>query len=254
MNYLKFRRIREEKRKKQQRFKKILCSIIFIPLLVICVSVLATGTSDETAINKESSNTICTEKLATKKVKKKKNEVAESSKPKEPKETLAETEVICTEEPTEKVSIPTDINIYDVSPYASSFKSYTNYQLLSKSSTQWNQIQCHSDAYTDQNGLRKVGDYYCIAMGSYYTNTLGDIFEIHTTGGIFKGIICDWKADAHTDSTHRYTEHNGCMVEFYVDMNCLNSKAKQMGDISYINQNFNGKITKVIKLGNYLCK
>lgn len=131
------------------------------------------------------------------------------------------------------------------------FKSYTNYKLLSKSSPQWNKIQCHNDAYTDKNGLRKVGEYYCVAMGSYYTKTLGDLFEIKTEGGLFKVIICDFKADAHTDANNQYTLSNGCMAEFYVDMTSLNEKAKQMGDISYADDKFAGKIISITKIGNY---
>jgi hypothetical protein len=130
------------------------------------------------------------------------------------------------------------------------FKSYTNYRLLSKNSPQWNKIQCHENAYTDVNGLRKVGDYYCVAMGSYYSSTLGDTFEITTEGGTFQAVLCDFKANQHTDSTNRYTAHNGCVIEFYVDMDSLNSTARQMGDISYADSKFSGKILSITKTGN----
>ena len=131
------------------------------------------------------------------------------------------------------------------------FKSYTNYQLLSKSSPQWTKIQCNSNAYTDKNGLRKVGDYYCVAMGTYYAKNLGDLFEIHTEGGSYKVIICDWKANIHTDANNQYTIGNGCITEFYVDMETLNSEAKRMGNISYIGGWFSGKIIKINRLCNY---
>lgn len=140
---------------------------------------------------------------------------------------------------------------YSIPDCGGKFKSYTNYKLLSKTSPQWKKIQCHSDAYTDDNGLRKVGDYYCVAMGSHYSNTLGDLFEITTEGGTFQIIICDFKSDKHTDSTHRYTTANKCITEFYVDTTCLNSKAKQMGDISYADEKFSGRIIRIVKLGNY---
>ena len=137
-------------------------------------------------------------------------------------------------------------------PYGKgSFKSYTNYRLLSKSSPQWTKVQCDDNAYTDENGLRKVGDYYCVAMGSYYSRTLGDLFEIQTTGGSFKVIICDFKSDRHTDSRNQYTLANNCVVEFYVDTSILSSVAKQMGDISYVDDNFRGQIVGITKLGNY---
>lgn len=123
------------------------------------------------------------------------------------------------------------------------FKSYTNYHCLSRSSAQW---KLQEKAYTDNNGLRKVGNDYLVAMGSYYAKSIGDRFRITTsTGNVFTVMICDFKADGDTNSTHQYT-NNGCMIEFYVDNN-LNSKAKQMGDISYI-KGFSGNITKVERL------
>ena len=131
------------------------------------------------------------------------------------------------------------------------FKSYTNYKLLNHNSPQWQKIQCNENAYTDKNGLRKVDEYYCVAMGSYYSQTLGDVFEIETEGGSFKIIICDFKSDKHTDTNNQYTLSNGCMVEFYVDTQLLNKTAKQMGDISYADKNFKGEIIAVNKLGNY---
>lgn len=123
------------------------------------------------------------------------------------------------------------------------FKSYTNYKCLSRSSSQW---KLQQKAYTDKNGLRKIGNDYLVAMGSYYTKHLGDRFKITlSTGKSFTVRICDFKANSDTNSTHQYTA-NGCMIEFYVDSN-LNSKARQMGDISYI-KGFKGNITKVEKI------
>lgn len=123
------------------------------------------------------------------------------------------------------------------------FKSYTNYKCLSRSSAQW---ELQKKAYTNKNGLRKIGDDYLVAMGSYYTKHLGDRFKITlSTGKSFTVRICDFKANSDTNSTHQYTA-NGCMIEFYVDSN-LNSKARQMGDISYI-KGFKGNITKIEKI------
>lgn len=168
--------------------------------------------------------------------------------------TQPETEEVetTTEEVTkEETTIPVAQNgTYSIPDNGGKFKSYTNYRLLSKSSPQWNKIQCHSNAYTDENGLRKVGDYYCVAMGSYYSSTLGDTFEVTTEGGTFRVVLCDFKANQHTDSTNRYTAHNGCVIEFYVDMDSLDSAARRMGDISYADSKFSGKITSITKTGN----
>lgn len=142
--------------------------------------------------------------------------------------------------------------LYAVSEDARSFKCYASYTALSKSSKQWRLIQCHPNTYTDQNGMRKVDDYYCVAMGSYYSQTLGDIFQIVTeNNSSFKVIICDFKSDKHTDKKHMYSVSNGCMLEFYVDIDKLPRYPKIRGDISYVNKKFEGKIISVIKLGNY---
>lgn len=160
---------------------------------------------------------------------------------------FTETEtVITTTKPSTAVN-----NTYGIPSHGGKFKSYTNYRLLGKNSSQWNKVQCHADAYTDANGLRKVGDYYCVAMGSYYSTTLGDLFEIKTEGGTFKVILCDFKDNRHTDVKNQYTAHNDCVIEFYVDMNTLHSTAKQMGDISYADSNFKGRIVGITKIGNY---
>lgn len=163
----------------------------------------------------------------------------ETTKKEEVKTTKKETTIVSAQNGT-----------YTIPDNGGRFKSYTNYRLLSKSSPQWNKIQCHKDAYTDENGLRKVGNYYCVAMGSYYSSTLGDTFEITTEGGTFQVVLCDFKANQHTDSTNRYTAHNGCVIEFYVDMDSLNSTARQMGDISYADDKFSGRIINVTKTGN----
>jgi hypothetical protein len=165
-------------------------------------------------------------------------------------ETTEKKEVQTTQEETTVSSVSK--GIYTIPDNGGRFKSYTNYRLLSKSSPQWNKIQCHENAYTDENGLRKVGDYYCVAMGSYYSSTLGDTFEVTTEGGTFRVVLCDFKANQHTDSTNRYTAHNGCVIEFYVDMDSLDSAARRMGDISYADSKFSGKITSITKTGNIL--
>lgn len=134
-------------------------------------------------------------------------------------------------------------------PDVRDFKSYTNYKMISRSSAQWQKIQ--TIAYSDENGLRKVDNYYCAAMGSYYTHTLGDLFKIGTAeGNEFTVIICDFKSDAHTNSTHQYTASNGCIIEFYVDYSCFNQKAKRAGSVSAIS-GFGGKITSIEYIGNY---
>jgi hypothetical protein len=112
------------------------------------------------------------------------------------------------------------------------FKSYTDYNCLSKSSKQW---KLQEKAYTDENGLRKIGDAYLVALGSYYGTEIGTEYTVTlSNGNTFDIMLCDCKKDKHTDSTNRYTLSNGCMIEFYVDDNALPTKVKTLGTISAI--------------------
>ena len=141
-----------------------------------------------------------------------------------------------------------DTGNYKVPSVNTNFKSYTYYALLNKGSIQW---KLQEIAYTDENGLRKIENYYLAAMGSYYSTTIGDIFRLTTdTGKVFDVIICDVKADRHTDSQNMYTISNNCMVEFYVDTTVLNRDIKRMGSVGVLPQ-FNGSIAQVESLGHY---
>lgn len=135
------------------------------------------------------------------------------------------------------------------------FKSWTNYKLLNHKYNPW--IYNDEIAHTDENGLRKVDEYYCVAVGSYYSRSLGDTFIVKTEeGNEFKVIVCDFKSDRHTDKYHQYTARNYCIIEFYVDFKSSafkDTKADTSGSISSI-PGFEGKIVSIDYLGNYFSK
>lgn len=138
----------------------------------------------------------------------------------------------------------TNTEVYEVSNEASSFKSYMDYRALTDTSS--TQYEMQQDAYTDSNGLRKIGKHFCVAMGTYY-GKLGDILHIETDeGATWTVILSDIKSDVHTDSTHRYTTANNCMMEFIVDTNAMNYEIKQSGTVNALG--FQGKICKVTKI------
>lgn len=144
---------------------------------------------------------------------------------------------------------------YKVPSVDTGFKSYTCYTLLNKQSAQWRLQQL---AYTDENGLRKIDNYYLAAMGSYYSTTIGDLFRITTdTGATFDVMLCDLKANRHTDSRHMYTRENNCMVEFYIDPSgyfILQDKSLfpngDPGTLGALEQ-FGGRVIKVESLEHY---
>lgn len=161
-------------------------------------------------------------------------------------ETTTETtieKVETTTEPTTTVKVEATTKTYTKTNFGI-FKSYTDYKCLSKSSKQW---QLQEKAYTDENGLRKIGDAYLVALGSYYGTTLGTEYTVTlSNGSVFEIILCDCKKDIHTDSKNRYTIANGCVIEFYVDSSTLPSRVRTMGTISAI-PFFSGSVVSIIE-------
>lgn len=122
------------------------------------------------------------------------------------------------------------------------FKSYTDYRLLSKSSKQW---QLQEQAYTDENGLRKIGDAYLVALGSYYGTKLGTRYTVTlSNGSVFDIILCDSKQNRHTDAKNQVCLSNGSVLEFYVDSAKLPKVVKRSGSISSIDK-FSGYVVSI---------
>ena len=125
-----------------------------------------------------------------------------------------------------------------------SFKSYTDYRCLSRSSPQW---RLQEQAYTDENGLRKIGDAYLVAMGSYYGTTLGTEYIVTlSNGSSFTVMLCDGKADRHTDANNQVCLANGSVIEFYVEADKMPSIVRQMGSVGALEQ-FSGSIVSIEK-------
>lgn len=218
---------------KQKRIMQILIGILAIMCLVFYGEKFALAQQTETTIN-DNNIIITNQQTEIDNLKKENQKLKEQVKALKKENSKLKN--------SQQKKDKTKLKSYKV-PKNMHFKSYTNYKCLSRSSAQW---KLQKKAHTDKNGLRKIGDDYLVAMGSYYTRHLGDRFKITlSTGKSFTVRICDFKANSDTNSTHQYTA-NGCMIEFYVDSK-LNSKARQMGDISYI-KGFKGNITKVEKI------
>lgn len=128
-------------------------------------------------------------------------------------------------------------------PDHSSFKSWMSYEVFGGSS---DQSKLQENAQTDSNGLRTVDGRYCIAVGSYYTTTIGTKLDVElSTGKVLPCILGDAKADQHTDSTNRQSNSgNGNVIEFIVDTHALNPVAKQHGTIDVI-PGFEGDVVSI---------
>ena len=135
-----------------------------------------------------------------------------------------------------------------------SFKAYMDYSCITDDTTiQW---ELQQKAYTNEYGLRKIGTDYCVAVGSYYSETIGERFKITLDNdNEFTVIISDLKKDEHTDSSNRYSpvyDENGefysaNVLEFIVDTNQLHSMVTTLGTVSYYDE-FEGNIVSIEKI------
>lgn len=131
------------------------------------------------------------------------------------------------------ISEMSDYNItyYSVPFGHNSRKTWMDYRTVSPSSAAGKLL---ATASADENGLMKIGEYYCVALGTYY-GSLGDKFVATLDTGVqIKLIKCDIKADIHTDPTNRYSSKTNCMSEFIVNSDKLRRDAKTSGNISDI--------------------
>ena len=126
----------------------------------------------------------------------------------------------------------------------SNFKSYMDYRTITRGA----QLELQKQAYTDANGCRKIGNYFCIALGSYYGSEIGAKYRIHLSDGTsFLGILADQKADKDTNATNQYTIYNRDIIEFIVDTNRLPSAVQLSGSLSSL-EKFEGKVVGIDKL------
>lgn len=111
-------------------------------------------------------------------------------------------------------------------------KSYMDYRTITaKDTPQW-KLQ-HQKAYTSSDGIRKVGQRFCIAVGSAYTKNIGQRIDIILNNGkMLKCILSDQKKNCDTNSDHTIGADGGA-VEFLVDTGAMSSKMKKMGDVGF---------------------
>ena len=93
----------------------------------------------------------------------------------------------------------------------------------------------YNNAYTTPEGLRAVGDRYCIALGSYYTTTIGQKVDLLLEdGSVVHCILGDCKADCHTNTTHQYNWGTGNVAEFIVDDSVFSWQCDGSGTVNWV--------------------
>lgn len=129
------------------------------------------------------------------------------------------------------------------------FKTYMDFRTITDTTSV--QYDMQQSAYTDERGIRRIGDDVCVAMGTAYADSCGKRFYICLdSGNSFTAVIGDIKADIHTDDTNSYAplwEGSGDVIEFIVDTDELDSSVRQMGSIGEYDE-YKGCVSAIIPL------
>lgn len=134
------------------------------------------------------------------------------------------------------------------SPSSNTFKSYEDSGCITDSYAIAQGRLKTKYTLDDDTGVYMVGNRYCIALGSYYTNYIGTKVDLVLNNNgkkhILKCIAADSKADKDTIKHHKIHK-DGSVVEFVVKSKMLPEITRKMGDISYVSKKFRGRITSI---------
>lgn len=129
-------------------------------------------------------------------------------------------------------------------PNHQDFKSYMGYKAITKQNSLQYLLQ-QNYAYTGLFGIRQINDRFCIALGSYFTISIGQYCDLILENGlIIPCILGDVKANQHTDNQNLFSS-NGCCSEFIVDSQILENSAKNSGNMSNICEAWNSPVKYV---------
>lgn len=132
-------------------------------------------------------------------------------------------------------------------PGGGEFKCYMDYRAIT--ATDSPQYQLQQEAWTDDYGLRRVDNFYCVALGSAFGSTIGDKYLVTlSTGEEIPVILSDQKADQDTISDNT-RDYNGAVLEFVVDAAALPESVRCSGDVSSIPL-FQGSVKEIRRLSD----
>lgn len=135
----------------------------------------------------------------------------------------------------EETTLPEESSYVLYEGFDSSFKTYMDYRCITDASSV--QYELQQQAYTDERGFRRIGDDYCVAMGTGITSGCGERFIVTLeSGNSFSVIIADIKADEHTDVTNCFVpggDNSGNVIEFIIDTDSAYSDMLSSGNAGY---------------------
>ena len=126
------------------------------------------------------------------------------------------------------------------------FKSYEDYRQIKSKNSPHYKLQ-NTYAYTGDFGIRMVDERFCIALGGYFTDIIGQYIDVVLENGVvIPCILGDQKARAHTDDMNISHLTDGSILEFIVDKPMLNDIPRKMGNISYCCDEWRSPVAYVI--------
>ena len=148
-------------------------------------------------------------------------------------------------EENEQVIVQQPIGIEKDVPSNNSFKSYMDADTITSRNT--DQYKLKAKYVLDpQTGIWTVDERYCIAVGSYYTQSIGTYIDVvMENGSTLHCILGECKRNRDTDYTNRQNP-NGSVVEFIVNTSSMPTMVRKMGDCSYGSQSMTGEIQSII--------
>lgn len=129
-------------------------------------------------------------------------------------------------------------------------KTYMDYTLITdKTSEQYRFIQDNCEV-SDNGFLMVDNEWYCVALGNYFSDSIGTKYIITLgNGNQIKIIKTEIKDNLHTCDLNYQHKIDGSVIEFLLDTSKLQDKKTQNGYLWNGNLNniieFNGEIVKI---------
>ena len=148
-------------------------------------------------------------------------------------------------EENEQVIVQQSIGTEKDVPSDNSFKSYMDADTITSINTDQYKLKAKY-VIDEQTGIWTVDERYCIAVGSYYTQSIGTYIDVvMENGNVLHCILGECKRNCDTDYTNRQN-NNGSVVEFIVNTSSIPSMVRKMGNCSYACEEMKGEIKSII--------
>ena len=148
-------------------------------------------------------------------------------------------------EENEQVIVKQSIGTEKDVPPNNSFKSYMDADTITSRNTDQYKLKAKY-VIDEQTGIWTVDERYCLAVGSYYTQSIGTYIDVvMENGSTLHCILGECKRNRDTDYTNRQNP-NGSVVEFIVNISSMPSMVRKMGNCSYACEEMKGEKESII--------